>query len=105
MGLYAVSFCLTTAVLYGQRRNFFADSLSTLPLMTYFFSSLSTLVQLLLLYSFGQGVMISWDWFLTDLIYMPALDALYAFSFFILPAVIFGRPQRRGKDYFYNAEL
>lgn len=100
MGLYAVSFCLTTGLMYGQRRNFFSDSLSTLPLMTYFFSCLSTLLQLALLYIFGQLTAISWEWTLTDLIYLPALDALYAFCIFILPAVVFGRPQRRGRDYF-----
>lgn len=102
IGLYAVSFCMASWILYGQRRNFFSDRLSTLSIMTFLFSICSTAFQVMLLYLFGQEVNISWGWALTDLVYMPAWDAFYAFAVFILPAVIFGRPHRSGKEYFFN---
>jgi rod shape-determining protein MreD len=100
IGLHAISYCLATTILYKQRRNFFADSLTTLPIMTFFFSVISTVFQLGLMYTFGQGVKVSGYWIVTDLIYMPILDALYAYCCFVLPALCFGRRQRRGKDYF-----
>lgn len=100
LGLYAMNYTVTTGLLYNQRRHFFADSISTLPLMTLFFSLLSTMIQWGLMYAFEQRVFFSWQWVLTDLIYMPVLDALYAFICFVLPSWIFSRSPRRGKDYF-----
>lgn len=100
LGLYAFDFCLTVAVLYPQRRNFFADSVTTLPIMTFLFALISTLVMALLLYSVESRNVFSWPWLFTDLICMPAMDALYAFCFFILPVLVIGRPRRRTKDYF-----
>lgn len=102
IGVHAISYCLATGILYNQRRNFFADSLTTLPIMTFFFSVTATLFQLILMYAFGQGIKVSGYWIVTDLIYMPALDAFYAFCCFVLPALCFGRSQRRGKDYFMS---
>lgn len=101
-GLYSVDYCLTTALLYPQRRNFFADSLSTLPIMTFFFASLSTLIMAILIYSIDNKNVLSAGWIFTDLIIMPAFDAIYAFMLFILPAIFFGQRQRRGKDYFFS---
>lgn len=101
IGLYAMSYCLTTGFLYGQRRNFFADSISTLPIMTFLFSISATLIQLIFVYVFEQNITFSKTWLLTDLVYMPAADALYGFSIFVLPFLLFGKQQRRGKDYFF----
>lgn len=100
LGLYGIIFCLTTALLYNQKRNFFADSLSTLPIMTYLFSLIFTIIQALSLYILEKESILSWKWILTDLVFMPGLDALYAFIVFILPAIFFGKMPRRGKDYF-----
>lgn len=102
LGLYAMDFCVTLAMLYPQRRNFFADSLSTLPIMTFLFSTLSTLVMAIMLYVIEMKSVFSWSWFLTDLLVLPAADALFAFAVFIGPAYFLGRPQRRGKDYFLS---
>jgi rod shape-determining protein MreD len=99
-GLYATSFALSTVLLYQQRRNFFADSLSTLPLMTYLFSTTLTVLQVVLLMLFETDVRVTTHWFFTDLIYMPALDALYAFLVYQLPAYFFGKKIRKGKEYF-----
>lgn len=100
LGLYAANYCLTTALLYGQQRHFFADSISTLPLMTFFFAILSTIIQAAIFYAFEKENVFSWAWVMTDLIFLPALDVVYAFVCFLLPAVCFGKPVRRGKDYF-----
>ena len=100
LGLYAVCYCLATGLLYNQKRHFFADSLSTLPLMTFFFSVVATSIEFGWVFMFEMPISFSWRWFLTDLVYLPSLDAAYAFGVFILPAVLFGKPRRLGKDYF-----
>lgn len=99
-GLYAVNYCLTTLLLYAQRSNFFADSLTTLPLMTFFFAALSSMIQWALMYIFENENVFSWQWAMTDILYMPALDSVYAFLCFILPALLFGKRPMRGRDYF-----
>lgn len=100
LGMHALNFCAVLLILNPQKRYFFADSLTTLPIMTFFFASLSSLIMLFLAYTFEINGMLSWQWVFTDLIIMPAADAAYAFCCFILPALIFGKPRRRGKDYF-----
>lgn len=101
-GIHALEYCLTTAILYGQRRNFFSDSLVTLPLMTFFFSVVATVIEWVASYIFGNEIGVTWQWMVTDLLYMPAWDAACAFLLFILPVFIFGKPPRRGKDYFLD---
>lgn len=102
MGLNAMNFSFTTCILYRQRENFFPDSLSTLPLMTFFFSIISTLIQAALLFAFEQSPnlvpTLTWAW--NDLILMPIADGAYAFILFILPFAIFGKPRKKGEDYF-----
>lgn len=100
IGIHALNFCLTTWILYGQKRHFFADSITTLPMMTFFFSIMSTLIQLPLYYIFEGKMALSWSWALTDLLIMPAADAAFAFAIFILPAFALGKRPRRGSDYF-----
>jgi len=102
LGIHAFNYCLTLMVLYPQKRNFFADSLSTLPIMTFLFSTISTFFMVIVLYSLEMINMLSWQWIATDLLLMPAADAIYAFCCFIAPALLFGRPRRRGKDYFLS---
>lgn len=103
LGIFALNFSVTTALLYGYRRNFFADSLTTLPLMTFFFSVIFTIFQSILIYTFEGKLILSWKWFMTDLILLPAGDAVFGFACFIFPHFLLGRRPRRGKDYFLNA--
>lgn len=100
LGLYPLSFCIVLVLLYNQKRNFFADSPTTLPIMTFLFSSLTAWVAIFLMYVIEIKSLFSWHWALTDTVLMPAWDALYAFCMFILPALLFGKRRRRGKDYF-----
>lgn len=102
IGLHALNYCLATGLLFSQRKHFFSDSLSTLPLMTYFFSFFSTLLEAVLVHTFDTPVSLSLHWFFTDLMIMPLLDGIYAFICFIVPFYFFGIKQRKGKDYFLS---
>jgi len=102
LGIHSLNYCLTLTLLYPQKKHFFADSLSTLPIMTFLFSSVSTFLMAILLYSLEAKNMISWYWAFTDLLVMPSMDALFAFCAFIIPPLLFGKPQRRGSDYFFT---
>lgn len=85
-GLTAVNYTLTAVLLYPQRLNFFVDKISTLPLMTSFFSLLSTLLHLLLLLCVGHPRSLHFHMIFTDFIAMPIADGLYALLCFTLPA-------------------
>ncbi len=84
-GLLPINFCLVSFILYPQKRNFFQDKLSTLPIMTVLFSLLSTLTSLILLPFFGQSYPLSLEWISTDLLGMSVLDGTYALVLFALP--------------------
>ena len=102
LGIHALCFCFSLSILYPQRRNFFADSLTTLPIMTFLFASISSGCMAVLLYCLEMKNLFSWHWIFTDGIIMPLIDAIYAFCCFVLPALLFGKPRRRGKDYFIS---
>lgn len=83
-GFYAFTTTLTSMLIYHQKRNFFADHLSTLPMMTFFFSFTATLLELIFQYILGFSITLNGYWILSDLLILPASDALYAFLCFIL---------------------
>lgn len=87
LGLYAGNYVLTTALIYHQRRNFFSDSISTLPLMTLFFSVVSTLLETFALYIFEKPLVSSWKWIGIDFILLPVVDALYSLMIFVMPTL------------------
>lgn len=93
-GLHALNYTLTTALIYHQKKNLFADHLTTLPLMTSLFSFLSTLIQIFLLALFLQPIPLTFSFIFTDLLFMPAIDGLFAFCWFILPNLIFQKQIR-----------
>lgn len=100
IGLHALNYCLITGLLFPQRRHFFADNLSTLPIMVFFFSFLSTLFEAILIHTYDSSLTLSLKWIFIDLFLMPCFDAIYAFGCFIFPFFAFGKKRRRGKDYF-----
>lgn len=104
-GIEAFSYVCTTWILYRYKRHFFADSLSTLPLMTFLFSSLATFIQLLLVYTFEKNIQISWQWWFSDLLLLPLIDSFYGFCLYIIPGWLFGKPVRKGRDYFLDRGL
>lgn len=84
-GLNACNYCLVTFLLYRQTRHFFEDNVSTLFIMTLFFSLVSTSLNILFFLIFTKSFAISWSFIFTDFLIMPLLDALYAYLFFSLP--------------------
>lgn len=99
-GLHAFNYVIVSGLLYGQKRHFFGDNRSTLPIMTYFFSFLSTIIHSILLNLFEDRNIISIVWILRDLTLMPFADAAYAFLIFVLPWRLLGTKPRTGQDYF-----
>lgn len=94
-GVHALNYCLSTALIYGRRQNFYNDSISTIPVLTALFSVSSTLLQLIFLFSMDKSFTLTWKWVATDIILMTLLDSAYAFSCFTLPYVLLNmRPQR-----------
>lgn len=100
LGFYAINYCITLGLIYPQRKNFFADSMSTLPIMTFLFSSISAFIVAIMLYVLEMKNIFSPSWIFADMIALPAADAVFSFLVFILPSYILGKPQRRGSDYF-----
>ncbi len=81
-GLHTLNYSLVTVLLYKQRHHFFEDKSLSLSIFTALISSLSTLLQLLLLYAFDKTLPFTWKLVITDLIGMPLVDALYAYIWF-----------------------
>ncbi len=94
-GFYACIYTLASAIIYQQKRNFFADHLSTLPIMTFLFSVTATLLEVIFLYMFGNRISLGGHWIFSDLLIMPASDALYAFLWFILIPMSFQKKSKR----------
>jgi rod shape-determining protein MreD len=84
-GLTAMNYCCVTFLLYKQTRNFFEDKLSTLPLMTFLFSFLSTGFLALAALFLQRSYPLGWSWVATDWIGMSMADAAYALFVFSLP--------------------
>lgn len=84
-GLTSLNYAVVSWLLYGQTRNFFEDKPSTLPLMTFLFSFLSTIFSAITLLFFRDPITFSGTWIVTDLIGMSLVDALYALLVFSLP--------------------
>jgi rod shape-determining protein MreD len=89
MGLHALNYTLATAFLYRYKRHFSYEVPFHFGLFTVFISSLSTLLQLSLLFLFDRRIPFDGKWILTDLIGMPILDGLYAFAWFVVPLAMF----------------
>lgn len=95
-GLYALNYSLTTVLIYRQKKHFFEDKPLALSLFTALVSCTSTLLQLFLTYAFDKGLPFTWKLALTDLIGMPAIDALYAYLWFSCPMQLYEYVQKGG---------
>lgn len=104
-GLHVTSLCLATAFIYPQKRHFFADSLSTLPILTFLMTVLSTVLQVAFMHIFQSGAAIGAPWFFTNILAMPLFDSAYAFCLFLLPSLLLGKPRRHGKEFFLHTSL
>ena len=89
LGAHSLNFCLTTLLLYRQKRHFFEDKPLSLSLFTIPISTVSSILHLLLLSSLGKTLPISTKMVITDLLVMPFFDAIYAFLWFSCPMMIY----------------
>lgn len=101
-GLTALNYCLCTLILYPQKRHFFADRITTLPLMTYLFASLSLGIHFIFQQILEKPVPLAWQWVVTDMGLMPLFDALYALIIYTVPPLLMGQRPKRGTDYFLS---
>jgi len=98
-GLTALNYTVTSALIYNQKKNFFADNLMTLPLMTFLFSIISSVIGIILLSIFSKSINFSYFFIFSDLTLMPAFDALFSLCWFILPSLFFGKNNRQSNNY------
>ncbi|NGX62065.1 MAG: hypothetical protein K940chlam9_01558 [Chlamydiae bacterium] len=84
-GLHSLVYFLVSAALYHQKQNFFADKLSTVPIMTTFFSLLSTLLFLVARFFSSSPLHLSWRGVMTEFFALPLLEGTYALLVFSLP--------------------
>lgn len=89
MGLHALNYALVTAILIKLKNHFSHEQPLHLTLLTTLTSSLSTVLQLILLFLFDRRVPFDGRWFFTELIGMPVIDGLYAFVWFTAPLSLF----------------
>ena len=85
LGFYAFSYLAACFFLYRRRLYFFKDSLYTLPIMTYLFTLLSTLLQAVESVIFElPGHNFTAHWFFSDCLIMPFCEVFYASVVFSL---------------------
>lgn len=103
-GLNAFIYCLTTFVLHSQRTHFFADRVSTLPLMTTLFSITATLLFMLSAIILEGKQLLSWHLIYSDLILMPGCDALYGWICFVVPLQIVAELKRQKRQFRHGSK-
>ena len=84
-GLYTLTYVLATLILYAQKKHFFEDKPLALSIFTSFIAAVLTILQFVLIHLFDRGISFSTLTLLTDVIFMSALDGLYAFLWFTCP--------------------
>ena len=102
LSLYALNYCLTTLLLFKQKKHFIEDKPLALSLFTMLISIVSTVVQWLLICIFERGLPLSAKLLLTDLVAMPLLDAVYAYVWFICPLMLYLHIKKVGWRAFYS---
>lgn len=95
LGNSALNYCLTTLCLYRYRYHFFEDRFSTLSTMTFFFSCLSTIMQVVMFSIASRPFALTGSWLFQDLFFTSFQSALYAIFAFKIPALIFSYLKRR----------
>jgi hypothetical protein len=85
MGQTSLIYLALGLILHVQRDQFFVDKWPTIPLMTYLFTSGSTLLAALFELFTQKNFSLTYQWAYTDLVQMPLLEATFAFIFVTLP--------------------
>lgn len=88
-GAYSLCYCTTAALVYHQKRHFFVDKPLALSLYTALIASVCSTLELVSLYALDVHPPLNMRLFLTDVIGMSLVDAVYAFLCFTCPMKIY----------------
>ncbi|MBI3508230.1 MAG: hypothetical protein HY069_01150 [Chlamydiia bacterium] len=94
MGLHAVNYVVTAAVLARFAKHFLADAPLHLGLYTGVVSFVSTWLHLFLLFLFDRRVPFAGKWALGEFLGMPILDGVYALVWFAVPLALVTKIKR-----------
>lgn len=90
IGMTATAYILAALILYEYRLYFFKEAISTLFIMTYLFSCLSSLIEVMLyLFLSSSPFRPSFNFIAIDSFLMPLLDGAIAFLLFSLPHMMY----------------
>ncbi len=103
IGLFSLSYVVTSAFLYSQKKHFFEDNTLHFSLFASLYSFIFSLIFTFLFCIFGAKEAFTGKWILTDLLIMPFLDGIYS-AFSIACLRILGRVERKIKLFFLKAK-
>lgn len=85
IGFWPLNFILTLLLLGKLKHHFFVEKLLTLPILSFLFSGISTILFFLITNIFCTKSHLTLNWMMTDLVLLPSLDGLYALFLFSIP--------------------
>jgi len=94
LGLHAISYCLSSLLLFRLKNHFLYDRPLHLGLFTALISFLSTQFQLFFLFLFDRRVPFTGKWAIGDWFGMPIADGLFACIWFAGPLFLFSKANR-----------
>ena len=90
LGFTVCNYLMSLLILDRTKSFFFADKWATLPIMTFIFSVLSTLIHLTATSLVLTPTSFSYPFIVTDFILFPLLDALFTLIIVVLPRQFLG---------------
>jgi len=96
-GFWSFNYLVTLFTLSYLKQIFFEDKFMTLPLLTLFFSIISTLLFAVSTHLFFHKIHFAFSWILTDFFFYPLFDSVYALITFSVPLFYLSKylPQKR----------
>lgn len=98
LGIYPLAYFAAILCIHHYKQFFFADSWFTLPVLTAIGSCVVSLGLIISLYLLNKNIQLSPMLLLLDCFLMALYDSLYAFTIFVLPAILCN--YRRHDEYF-----
>ena len=88
-GIHALNFTLSSLISSYWKRRFSAENVKQFCLFTAIYSFISTNLLIMLFFIFDRRIQILGKWWLTDWMFLPIFDAMYAFIWFAIPLSLF----------------
>lgn len=88
LGIYALQYSLTSAVLYQYRHLLFEDRPSSVPIMTAVYSMLAAILGLCIVSILGTGAHFSRHWLMHRIVLQPINDLVFASVLCWLPKLL-----------------